>query len=185
MVSSQVVIETVKRMANSGIDDATIRMTLKGIDLSDKEIDDILSSVKTGKMPMPQSDPAEEEPQEDEGEDIEDGEEEAPHGEISREINAVSQEQQALHTTTHQILEEHGDKLGEVHRAVGEINEKVSTPPQFSADAIARISALDNRISSLEKEISETKANTIALQQLLSRVLEANREIILELQKKK
>jgi len=42
---------------------------------------------------------------------------------------------------------------------------------------------LDKRMSSLEKEISETKANTIALQSLLKKILETNKKTLLKLEK--
>lgn len=183
MVSSEVVMGTVKRMLSTGVDEQTVKATLKGIDLSDAEIEEVIAAAKGLVSKKIQSSP---EPEaEEEGEDLQDDAAPRPQEEIKEHIEASTQEQMAQHAATHEILEEHANKLDEVHRSVSDISEKLYASPQISPDAVAKINALDYRISGLEKEISETKANTIALQSLMQKILEANREIILELQQKK
>jgi len=210
MVLNEVILDTVKRMVSSGVDDETIRMTLKSIDLSDAEIDEIIAEVR-GAKPKPvepknqttpeqvsskqsvsegkENDAEEDEelPEEPE-EPIIEGDTEVTAedvSEIREQIHASSGEQVALHTTTHQMLDEHYGKLSEVHDSINELHQKMDSSPQLSPETVAKISALDLRISGLEKEISEVKANTLALQGLLQKILEANREIISELEKKK
>jgi ribosomal protein L12E/L44/L45/RPP1/RPP2 len=210
MVLNEVILDTVKRMVSSGVDDETIRMTLKSIDLSDAEIDEIIAEVR-GAKPKPvepknqttpeqvsskqsvsegkENDAEEDEelPEEPE-EPIIEGDTEVTAedvSEIRKQIHASSGEQVALHTTTHQMLDEHYGKLSEVHDSINELHQKMDSSPQLSPETVAKISALDLRISGLEKEISEVKANTLALQGLLQKILEANREIISELEKKK
>jgi ribosomal protein L12E/L44/L45/RPP1/RPP2 len=211
MVLNEVILDTVKRMVSSGVDDETIRITLKSIELSDAEIDEIIAEVRGTKAkpvvsknqsPSEQvsskqyvSEEKEGDTQEDEENLPEEPEEPIIEGdnevtaedvsEIRKQIHASSGEQIAMHTTTHQMLDEHYGKLSEVHDSINELHQKVDSSPQISPETVAKISALDLRISGLEKEISEVKANTIALQGLLQKILEANREIISELEKKK
>lgn len=178
MPINPIVVETVKRMIATGVDDDTIKATLKSIDLSNEEIETIIENAKANQVPQEKK----EEPIE---ENEEETEEQMPHEEIKKELKSVAEEQLAAHTTTHNILEEHQEKLGEVHKSVSEINEKIESMPKIDTETIAKLSALDYRISELEKEISETKAIANATQSLLQKVLETNREILLELQKKK
>ncbi|MEM4363653.1 MAG: hypothetical protein QXU92_02795 [Candidatus Diapherotrites archaeon] len=180
MPINPIVVETVKRMISTGVDDETIRATLKSIDLSNEEIETIIENAKTDQVPKEKK----EEPTK-ESEEPEEIEEEMPHEEIKKEIKSVAEEQLAAHTTTHNILEEHQEKLGEVHKSVSEISEKIENIPKIDPETIAKLSALDYRISELEKEINETKAIVNATQSLLQKILETNREILLELQKKK
>ncbi|MBI2597602.1 MAG: hypothetical protein HYW50_00210 [Candidatus Diapherotrites archaeon] len=48
MVSRELVLDTIKRMRGSGIDDQTISSTLKDIGLSDKEINEFMSEATGG-----------------------------------------------------------------------------------------------------------------------------------------
>lgn len=196
MVANDVVLQTVKRMVASGIDDNTIRTTLRGINLPDKEIDSILREAKLGVSGQAPEEPATEEEAVEEGEAGAEGSGEENIGEedngedvggedIREHIESTSQEQLAHHTETHQMLDEHADKLGEVHEDVGALHEKIDSMPRISPEVIAGISALDHRLSSLEKVVAETNANTNALKSLMQKIIEANRQLLLELQKKK
>src|SRR3989338_7456693 len=203
MVSNDVVMQTVKRMISSGVDDNTVRVTLRGIGLSDAEIDNIMAQAK-GITPKEEKEvrksPADSIPEysknkendSEEGadEDLEEDDsdsddeyaedlEETPEA-MGKRLDQVSQEQSAQHTTTHDILEEHGDKLGDVHKSINELHDKFDSSPKLSSESIGKLNALDKRISWLEKEVAETKANTIALQELLQKILETNRKTLLE-----
>ena len=197
MVSNEVVLQTVKRMISSGVDDGTIKATLHGIGLPDSQISEIISQAKG--LPLSQkSEPVQdaadstEEPSEagadDElaqGDDSEyAGEEDAGGEDLRGEIADSSQEQLAHHTTTHNILEQHTGKMDEMHKDIVGLHEKFDSAPKLSNEELAKLSALDVRISALEKEVGETKANTIALQGLLQKILETDRKTLLELQKK-
>ncbi|MAG17938.1 MAG: hypothetical protein CL944_00520, partial [Candidatus Diapherotrites archaeon] len=103
MVSNDVVMNTVKRMLSSGVDDDTIRMTLKGINLKDTEIDNFINEAK-GVSPEKSSEagsPVTPESEEHlEEADIEEAEEESERtpADVKKELEAVSQEQAAQHT---------------------------------------------------------------------------------------
>ena len=195
MVSNEVVLQTVKRMISTGVDDNTIRMTLKGIKLPDSEIDALINEAKGisrgSAAEAPVRAEAEDSVKDEDaggeysGEGDEDFGEDAGDDEGIRDDMRDSHEQQlAHHTTTHNILEEHAGRMEELRRGVSGLHEKIDSTPRISGEEIAKLSALDTRISALEREIGETKANTIALQDLLKKILETNRKTLIELQKK-
>ena len=200
MVSSDVVKDTVKRMISSGVDDETIRITLQGINLSEEEISKVINQAK-GVSPQATTATVQEvetDPQlkEEDHEELEETERELrsedpvePAGptpsELRNRLESLSGEQAAQHTTTHNLMEEHSQKVDEVKKNVVDLQKQIKSTPTFSQDAVVKVGGLDKRISALEKQIAETKANTIALQDLLKKILETNKKTLLELQKKK
>ncbi|MFH1588708.1 MAG: hypothetical protein ABIA76_05210 [Candidatus Diapherotrites archaeon] len=173
MVSKEIVIETIKKMNDSGIDEDSIRSTLKGIGLDDDEIDSYLDEVL--------------------GEVSEEStEEEAPENEsiaektaskIRPEINKLKEEQ-GLYSTHAQIaMEDHSRKLGEMHSKLNELHKK--TPFSNSDELTGKINALEKRLQEIDRNTTETKAAVNALQNLMQKILSNERDIMLELQKKK
>lgn len=194
MVSNDVVMQTVKRMISSGVDDGTIRMTLKGIGLSDAEIDSVLSQAKGIRQDVSPAENAAGEDEEAAGsgeeyndEAVDEADEDSGEDEsgLKDEIHASSEEQSAAHAATQGMLDEHGQQLGEISRNISGLHEKVDSAPALSPETIGKINALDSRISSLERLVSETKGNTEALKELLQKILETNRKALLELERKK
>jgi len=195
MVSNEVVLQTVKRMISSGVDDNTIKITLAGISLSGAEIESVLAEAKgitvqppaqPQKAPATQEDLQEQDAADDGADDIsgEEGEEDYAEGDLSEDAKDASDEQFASHAATHTMLEEHAGKIDDVQQGIAELHEKIDSAPKITPQAVAQLEALDKRISSLEKEVGETKANTIALQGILQKILETDRKTLLELQKK-
>ena len=196
MVSTDVVLQTVKRMVSTGVDDATIKATLQGIGLSDPEILQIIRDAKgLGQSPASAAQGASQESEQDpeqganeelsEGDDSEyAGEEEDADTDLKDQIEDSGEEQLANHTTTNTVLDQHTGKMEEMHNDISALHEKLDSTPRLSGEEIAKLSALDLRISALEREVAQTKANTIAIQGLLQKILETNRKTLLELQKK-
>ncbi|HLC79615.1 MAG TPA: hypothetical protein VJG83_04285 [archaeon] len=186
MVSNEVVAQTVKRMIASGVDDDTIKMTLKGIGLDDSEISSVIASAKGVSEEQDEADSKVGQEDADEGSveggEVEEGEQFEP--DLDTRLDAISQEQSAQHATTHTVLDEHAQKMEDMHDDISSLHEKIDSSPKFPPEAIAKISALDKRMSALEKEISETKANTLALKDILQKILETNRKTLIEVQKK-
>lgn len=200
MVSNDVVLQTVKRMLASGIDDETIKMTLKGISLSDEEglqvlaeakgmspdeekaaaqaADDAINEGKEGGEDGEGGDDAEE------GDDSDLGDDASADG-LHSHIESSAQEQLSHHSQTHQLLQEHADKIDAVHEDVESLHGKIDSSQRLPSEAIASISALDRRISSLEKAVGETGASALALKSLMQKIVDSQRQILLELQKKK
>ena len=189
MTMNDVVLQTVKRMISSGVDDNTIKMTLQGINIPENEIQAVINEakgIKPSENQMPEDSSQnvsgeDDDSFEEDAEDYDEDEDVPPEPSVRKEAEAISQEQVAQHTTTHQYLEEHGQKLDGVKKDVLDIQAKVDASPKISPATIAKIDALDKRMSGIEKEIGETKANTIALQDLLKKILETNKKTLLKL----
>ncbi len=212
MVSNEVILQTVRRMVASGVDDDTIKMTLKGIDLSEGEIGVVLREAKSttqgeeeeakraaasasgavgeggvegeegvegkvGDYEGGEDDGADEEEEEGFGDDAGD--------ELHDHIESTAQEQLAHHSETHQLLEEHADRIAAVHADVSALHEKVDSGQRLPSEVLALLSALDRRISSLEKAVAEAGAHTLALKSIMQKIIDTERQVLLELQKKK
>jgi 6-pyruvoyl-tetrahydropterin synthase len=172
MVEKSVVIDTIKRMHSNGIDENTIKVTLKGIGLTEEEIDDYLDEVLG----------TEEEP-----------EEENPEHEViakkafekfKPELDKVKEEH-GLNSTHSQIeREEHSRKLDEMNSKVNELS-KNSLKSFNSSELIGKINALEKKLNEIEKNTVETKAASSALQNLMQKILSTERDILLELKNKK
>ena len=205
MAMNDVVLQTVKRMVSSGVDDNTIRMTLQGINIPEEEIQAVINEAKgikpsetrfqqsgetegagdslQGQVPSPDDDTDDGVLDDGDAEDYDESEEDFPEPSMRKEAEAISQEQAAQHTTTHTYLEEQGQKIDDVQKNMQALHVKVDSSPKISSETIGKIDSLDKRMSSLEKEIGETKANTIALQDLLKKILETDKKTLLKLEK--
>ncbi len=172
-------MQTVKRMLSSGVDEATIRSTLEGVNLSEDEITRVIQEAKGGSTR--ETNNAGEEVQEGElsgepGDDLEEDE-------GSEQIESMRQEQSAQHATTHELLDEHSQKLDDVHRNVSELHSKMDSA-SIAPEKLAKLDTFDARLISIEKQLGEIKANTNALQSLLKKILETDRQTLLSLKKK-
>jgi len=195
MVSSEVVMQTVKRMVDSDIDDETIKNTLRDINISEDEITILLNQAKgipASRVPQipTQVKPVQKEPEE--SEEIEESEEEPEENANTYESqekyipdsNERNTEQSAQHVTTHNMLEEHGEKIENVRDSVSQLHERIGAAT-LSPETIGKLTALDERITSLEKEVADTKAIANAVKGLLEKILETDKKVLLEVKKKK
>lgn len=190
MVSKIVALETVKRMLSSGIDDLTIRETLSDTGVSDKDADSIISEAKGEQPAEAESAPEQEQekPKLDEKEQwLAEHTAEKTAEKVKNHIDEARTETELRETTAHAAIEEHGKKLDDLHSKVAEVHERVSVAPFTSASSPkpTDLAPLHKRFDVLEREIGEAKANTLALQDLLKKILSSNREILMDLQKKK
>ncbi len=184
MVSNEVVMQTVKRMLSSGIDDETIRNTLRSISTPEEQVEVIINEAKGISPQQAQQAKKVVQEAEDELEDADEDFEQDPIQNVSKDMQNMSIEQSAQHETTQKMLDEHSEKVAAVHQDVQKLHEKISAVPQIDVETIAKINAIDGRISSLESAVNETKANTKALQELLKKMIDTNKQILMELQKK-
>ena len=137
MVNEEVIISTIKRMMDSGIDDS-IRQYLdrvKGIPVQKQQ---------------------------------------------AAQIDGNRGTQELLHTMTHNKLEEHSDQLNTVQQSVSDLHEKVNSLSQGPSnnDLASQLALLNQKISDIEKQISDLKAMTAASKSLLEKILETNRKIV-------
>ncbi|GEM_PF-1152217 len=220
MVSRQIILDTVKRMYSSGVDDETIKITLKEIGLSDKEIGSYLSEAKgpegdrkdaeeleeefgneeedkgqqgtrKGKGQEEDESKEAEEEEEDTGPENFEGEEDMPFEDDEKESLAEKTAQKVkshldshlqardLHDeTAMNVLEDQREQVGSMHKKIDELHEKISSVPPVSPETIAKINLIEKKLISVEKTLADIKASEAALQSLLKKVLEANKEIL-------
>jgi hypothetical protein len=217
MVSKELIMGTIKKMFSSGVDDETVRNTLKDIGLSDSEISAYIAEAK-GTKPV-QASPSKsaqenvmqqerqelkEEPEESEaassGEEASSDEEsdedyaDDDYGEVEsssgmeERIRADVQDTRDVHelghSATHLALEDHSETLDEIQKKIDALSSKLDLAPSLPTDTIKKINSLDAKVTSIEKELMEVKALSNALQDILKKVLDTDRQVLNKLEKK-
>lgn len=215
LVSRQIVIDTIKRMYSSGVDDETIKSTLRDIGLKEHEIRQYIKEVKgegqeeesqeseqESKEPIEEEEETEnqneDEEKEDEesfGEDLfgdeegleEEGEDDKIASKTAKKIKTHLDEhfagQELNDTATFNALNEQKEDVGEIHKKLDELHEKVSSQPIIPVETISKINSIEKKIIGLEKELIDIKASQNALNSLLKKILEANQQILNKLKK--
>lgn len=216
-MDKEVILDTVKKMFSSGIDEDTIRATLKDIGLVDAQIDEVLEEargipkvekrveiaerIKAAEETEREKEtiaPAFEKPKtilerpfpekpfegvklheeiaaktaEKIKEHLEESTEEI--GRTGAELGVLAEEQRAA-------LEEHKERLAGVEGKVDELHKKLEVFPEKLEES--SLMAKD-AISQIQSDITSLKAMNQALQSILQKILDTNREILLELQRK-
>jgi hypothetical protein len=192
MVDKQIVLETIRRMRESGITDKVIESTLSDIGLSRDEVAEYLRPQETAGPSVPSrteaftssQPPAEENEPDDpfDDSDADASDDTSPSG-----IRAPSLDpNEALHTTTHAALEDHGQTLDLITSRLSEMDSKLSRLAQAGSfspgDAFTQF---DRRLSAIESEVSDAKSQLSALRQVMEKLLDTNRDILTELKGKK
>ncbi len=166
MVNKEIVIETIKKMYDSGIDDSVVEQTLKDIGLAQGEIKAFIAEARGGAAPAG----------------------EAPLGRvmnqtvdlIKRHIDETHEAQEAMHSTTQAALEEHGARVDAVHERVGAVEERlgaIASGPsnQQLQDSIV---ALNVKIAVMDQQVRDLKSSANATKSVMEKVLETCREIL-------
>ena len=184
MVKREVVLETIKKMHDSGIEQTVIENTLKNIGLSNTEIASYMSEVIGVKPEAPKQVPSivavETVPEDDVVERTAIRTAEKVNAHIAEKADA----DELKETTTHAALTEHKDKLDEVHSSVNNLHAKVDSFPVPDADALLiEVKNLAQRVSTFEKELSDIKAITSATKSIMEKILDTDRKILTKLKK--
>lgn len=168
MVNREVVLETIIKMHNNGIEDSVIKATLEDIGLKDDEIAQYMAEVSS---PLPQKNAAEDEQHEKIAQRTAD--------KIKFQIGEEREERELKETTHQNILDDHHQHLENVEQKMGELHQKVeavSTPA--NKDLGNQIAVLEQRINGLDTKLSDLKAISAATKDLMEKVLEVNRKIL-------
>ena len=216
MVSKELIMGTIKKMFSSGVDDETVRNTLKDIGLSDSEISAYISEAKGGRpvqevqskgmqekvMQKSQEEVQREEDageSEEESPEVESSSEEGGYGDedseegdsesgledrLRDEVQGVRDVHELGHSATHMALEDHSEMLDDIQKKIDVLYAKIDSSPSISPETIKKINSLDAKITSIEKELLEVKALSNALQDILKKVLDTDREVLNRLEKK-
>ena len=184
MVKREVVLETIKKMHDSGIEQTVIENTLKNIGLSNEEISSYIAEVTGVKPAVPKQVPkivaTEAVPEDDDAEKIATRTAEKVKEHISEKADA----DELKETTTHAALIEHKDKLDEVHTSVNDLHSKVDSFPIPDSDSLLiEVKNLAQRVSTFEKKLSDIKAMTSATKSIMEKILDTDREILTKLKK--
>lgn len=182
-MEKEIILDTVKKMLATGIDEETIKATLTDIGLSDEEINDILLKAKAPVWAVKKT--IEAKPFVSQAEEIARKTAERvkehwaePKEELERvavELGITAEEQKAA-------LEAHAGKLEDIEAGLGEVKEAVSRMPETMDERIKDIEFKVNELDSITKDV---KALSQAMQEILKKVLDTNRSILLELQRKR
>ena len=165
MANEQVMIDTVKRMLEAGIDEPTVVSTLAEAGLSQE---DALNFVQKVKVPAPQVQPISQPP-------VQQSDIQA----VRDELNTQADVQDMQHAAVHNKLDIHEQKIDEVSQKIDEVKEAVSSAVSPSDGALSM------RISNLEHKLEEVSSVSKANLDLLQKILENNSKILTELESKK
>jgi len=157
MVDEQIMLDTVKRLFEAGIDEPTIISTLTEAGLTNEQAISVISRSKGEATFAPQ--PA----------DIQ-----TIRNEVSTQAATMEMQQNQIHNR----FDIHEQKIDEVSQKVDEVKQAVSSPAP--ADP-----ALSYRLSELEQKVAEVNASASASLDLLKKILETNRKILTELEAQK
>jgi len=164
MINEQVMMDTVARMLEAGIDDPTILSTLVDAGLAQEEASQIIQRVKTPQA-QPSGPPAQQSSQ-----DIQI---------MKNQIETQAQTQELSDTSVHNKLDAHEQKIDDVSKKLDEVKQAFSSAP------VPQDTVLSSRISELELKLEEVSSISKATLDLLKKVLETDRKILTELEAKK
>ena len=216
MVSREIVMGTIKRMHDAGIDNETVKSSLIDIGLSDSEISGYMveAGLEEPRAAAQRKEEASlnEEPSEalpEEGA-VEKGGEDASSDELSDDslgdelsleeehdmiadktaeklrphLDSLRQEQGMRDTSYRLDSDEHRERLSSIDSKLDDIS---STAPrqEHIAELTARIKALEEITFAMQKDLGEVKAATTALQSLLTKILDTDRQTLIAISKKK
>ena len=184
MVKREVVLETIKKMHDSGIEQKVIENTLKNIGLSNEEISSYISEVIAPKPIASRQAPkivlTESVSEDDNVEKIAVRTAEKVKEHIAEKADAEDLKE----TTTQVALTEHKTKLDDVQSSVNTLHTKVDSFSVPDADALLiEVKNLAQRVSTFEKELSDIKAMTSATKSIMEKILDTDRDILTKLKK--
>ncbi|MBU0636534.1 hypothetical protein KKE06_05915 [Candidatus Micrarchaeota archaeon] len=178
MVDKKIVLDTIQKMLDSGLEDAVIVSTLKDVGLSEEDIGAFLKEAKgKGASPLTASSPETEE---------------KSAGALKKKpvkgtpSDAQHEENVLMHTTTQAAVIQSTQQMDDVLQKIGVLEKSLGVISQLPLQELnEKIVRFDKKISDLAKDVMETKAQTRALKEVLEKVLDTNRSILSELESKK
>lgn len=192
MVDKQIVLDTIKKMLNAGLQDSVIVSTLKDVGLKEAEIAAYLAEAKGRPVAPPLSSPPFASSAGSSSISFRSGEELEEGQSVEMALNPPlpgrqqHQENVLMHTTTHAALESSSSQLQEVLQKMVSIDQKMGQISSLPLTELnAKIVNYDKRMAGIVAEIADLKSQTSALRDILEKVLDTNRSILQELESKK
>ena len=190
MASDQIVNDTVKRMLDAGIDDATILSTLADVGLDGAKGKAIIAALRA---PAPvQAAPVQSAPAQETSSDEAFLTDESPENLTSQsqvsdmdmmktELETQGEVHQLHQATTQSTLDLHEDKLNEFDTKVEALKQSVaaaSVQKETDPQIFYRLTELENKVSGMTSTVNATF-------DVMRKVLETNRSILTSLEAKK
>lgn len=158
MVDKEIVLETVRKMYDSGIDDDVVEKTLRDIGLNSDEIKQYIAEAKGNAGPKPSS------------------------KSFEARMKAVSassespQNRSEMHSVTHLALEEQAGKMDELLKRLSKIEASLkSSKGNALGDSAA---SLTGRLASVENSLKEVRAELSATKTIMEKILETDRKVL-------
>ncbi len=175
MLNEQIMIDTINRLLEAGIDEPTVISTLSDAGLSREEAIELIKKVK--EKPATDNSKKEEPNLKEDIEPVISNNSEVKV--LRNEIEAQAEKHDLHQTTTNSILDDHEERLEEFSRQIDEVKSNIPSVPQ------GEDSNTSFRLNEIEKKIEDVNAASKASLDLLGKILETNRKILTELEAKK
>ncbi|MFH0954786.1 MAG: hypothetical protein V1777_01670 [Candidatus Micrarchaeota archaeon] len=185
MVDREVVLSTIRKMLDAGLNDQVITTTLSDVGLTPAEIKSYLGEAK--KPVDSRQARASVEPVVSAESSLDSSASSDSDSSVSDSVqNPLAEENELLHETTHLSLAENQEVLQELTDRLSRIESLLAALSKIPVSELnIKIGSLDKKISDNIREIADVKAQTSALLEILEKILETDRNTLLELQKKK
>ncbi len=159
MVDKQVVLETIKKMYDSGIDDSVVQQTLQDIGLNESEISQYIAEVK-GEAPKQEPKP-----------------EPKPLEKRMPQPDETQQNQEAMHTTTHAALAAQASQANDLLDKITSMESALKGLSKASASQ-ENLAGINQRLGTAEKQFHDLKAQLDATKSIMEKILETDRKIL-------
>jgi len=160
MVNKEIVLQTVKRMYGSGIEDSVVEQTLEDIGLSKEEARKYINEAKGNKGGSQTQKPSK------------------PGKEKLTPVSSPEKEaQEAMHTTTHAALESQAVQTTELLEKINKL-EKSLNNASHGQDMPQSLISVNQRLASMEKQLRDLKAEIAATKTIMEKILETDRKVL-------
>ena len=161
MVDKEIVLETVRKMYESGIEDDVVEQTLRDIGLASDEIKQYIGEAKGLVPPRERS-----------------------MGDVAKplaERKKAAEErpdQAAMHTATHVALEGQALKMTVLLEKIENIEKSLQKQVPKGQKAFGSSAAVNQRLGAIEKQVNEIKAELSATKSIMEKILETDRKVL-------
>ncbi|MBT4596835.1 MAG: hypothetical protein HOC95_02545 [Candidatus Diapherotrites archaeon] len=170
MVSEQIISDTIKRMLSAGVEKDTIISTLKDIGLSEAEAAELVNKQEASTTTSQGADQSTASP------DLKSSFDQLKT--MKNELETQSTVKELHDTTTHNMLNEHSQKIEDVGKKLDEVKTELQKKP---APQVTQ--KVDN--TSLEGRLTEIEAKVDATMKLMKDILDVNRKTLTAIESKK
>lgn len=161
MVDKEIVLETVRKMYESGIEDDVVEQTLRDIGLASDEIKQYIGEAKGIVSPREHS-------------------REAVAKSLDERKKAAEEkpDQAALHTATHVALEGQSLKMAVLLEKIEKIEKSLQKQSPKGQKVSGSSAAVNQRLGAIEKQVTEIKAELSATKSIMEKILETDRKVL-------